>query len=41
MKSALSLGAYYRIGMLKDIDHIIIDNAVAELMYLKKSGHGS
>ena len=30
----------YRIGMLKDIDHIIIDNAVAELMYLKGNGHG-
>ena len=30
----------YRIGMLKDIDHIIIDNAVAELMYLKENGHG-
>jgi EAL domain-containing protein (putative c-di-GMP-specific phosphodiesterase class I) len=30
----------YRIGMLRDMDQIIIDNAVAELMYLKSKGHG-
>ncbi len=30
----------YRIGMLKEMDHLVIDYAIAELMYLKNIGCG-